>query len=80
MNRTEFLSSFMPAETQQTDSLAPFDKKLTQQQALHLLRRTTFSTNWQTVKQFTGKTANEAVELLLTNADSRAASRYGRCL
>jgi uncharacterized protein (DUF1800 family) len=68
MNRTEFLSNFMPAETQQTNSLAPFDKKLTQQQALHLLRRTTFSTNWQTVKQFTGKTANEAVELLLTNA------------
>jgi uncharacterized protein (DUF1800 family) len=68
MNRTEFLSSFMPAETQETDSLAPFDKKLTQQQALHLLRRTTFSTNWQTVKQFTGKNANEAVELLLNNA------------
>ena len=68
MNRTDFLSSFMPAETLQTNSLVPFDKKLTQQQALHLLRRTTFSTNWQTVKQFTGKTANEAVELLLTNA------------
>ena len=70
MNRTEFLSSFMPADTQQTDSLAPFDKKLTQQQALHLLRRTTFATNWQTVKQFTGKSANEAVELLLTNGVS----------
>jgi uncharacterized protein (DUF1800 family) len=68
MNRTEFLSSFMPAETLQTDSLAPFAQKLTQQQALHLLRRTTFSTNWETVKQFTGKTANEAVELLLNNA------------
>lgn len=70
MNRTEFLSSFMPADTQQTDSLIPFDKKLTQQQALHLLRRTTFATNWQTVKQFTGKSASEAVELLLTNGIS----------
>ena len=70
MNRTEFLSSFMPADTQQTDSLIPFDKKLTQQQALHLLRRTTFATNWQTIKQFTDKSANEAVELLLTNGVS----------
>ena len=68
MNRTDFLSSFMPFGTLQTNSLVPFDKKLTQQQALHLLRRTTFSTNWQTVKQFTGKTAHEAVESLLTNA------------
>jgi uncharacterized protein (DUF1800 family) len=68
MNRTDFLSSFIAlADTQQTDSLTPFDKKLTQQQALHLLRRTTFSTNWETVKLFTGKTANEAVELLLNN-------------
>ncbi len=68
MNRTEFLSSFMPADTQQNDSLVPFDKKLTQQQALHLLRRTTFTTDLPTIKQFTGKTANEAVELLLNNA------------
>jgi uncharacterized protein (DUF1800 family) len=68
MNRTDFLSSFIAlADTQQTASLTPFDKKLTQQQALHLLRRTTFSTNWETVKLFTGKTANEAVELLLNN-------------
>ena len=72
MNRTEFLSSFMPADKQQTDFLAPFDKKLTQQQALHLLRRTTFATNWQTVKQFTGKSANEAVELLLANGVSNS--------
>ena len=70
MNRTEFLSSFIPADTQQTDSLIPFDKKLTQKQALHLLRRTTFATNWQTIKQFTDKSANEAVELLLTNGVS----------
>jgi uncharacterized protein (DUF1800 family) len=71
MNRTDFLSSFIAlAETQQTDSLTPFDKKLTQQQALHLLRRTTFSTNWETVKLFIGKTANEAVELLLNNGIS----------
>jgi uncharacterized protein (DUF1800 family) len=68
MNRTDFLSSFIAlADTQQTASLTPFDKKLTQQQALHLLRRTTFATSWETVRQFTGKTANEAVEMLLNN-------------
>jgi uncharacterized protein (DUF1800 family) len=79
MNRTEFFSSFIPrvdtpqvdasrVDTLQVASLSPLDKKLTQQQALHLLRRTTFATSWEVVKQFTGKTANEAVDLLLNNA------------
>jgi uncharacterized protein (DUF1800 family) len=69
MNRTEFFSSFMAqADTQQSANLSPLDKKLTQQQAIHLLRRTTLATSWETIKKFTGKTANEAVDLLLNNA------------
>jgi uncharacterized protein (DUF1800 family) len=68
MNRTEFLSSFIPKDNVQTNALIPFTKQLSQEQALHLLRRTTFATNWQTIKQFTGKTATEAVNMLLDNA------------
>jgi uncharacterized protein (DUF1800 family) len=70
MNRADFFSSFISqqADSQQAATLSPLNKKLTQQQALHLLRRVTFATSWDVVKQFTDKNANEAVDLLLDNA------------
>jgi uncharacterized protein (DUF1800 family) len=41
---------------------------LGEKEAIHLLRRTTFVNSWATIKSFVGKTADEAVELLLNNA------------
>lgn len=41
---------------------------LGEKEAIHLLRRTTFVNSWATIKSFIGKTADEAVDLLLNNA------------
>jgi uncharacterized protein (DUF1800 family) len=48
--------------------LSPYSKKLSEADAIHLLRRATFATNWKTIKEFTGKNSDEAVDLLLNNA------------
>ncbi len=41
---------------------------LTQKEAIHLLRRTTFVNSWKTIQSFVGKSVDETVELLLDNA------------
>ncbi|MCP9769484.1 DUF1800 domain-containing protein [Lacihabitans sp. LS3-19] len=48
--------------------LRPFSQTLSTADALHLLRRTTFATSWPTLKNFAGKTADDAVDFLLDNA------------
>lgn len=49
-------------------SLDPYEQPLTLSQVYHLLRRTTFGISYQVAKQLVGKTAHEAVEFLLDNA------------
>jgi uncharacterized protein (DUF1800 family) len=41
---------------------------LNEQEAIHLLRRTTFVNSWKSIQTFIGKTADEAVDILLNNA------------
>jgi uncharacterized protein (DUF1800 family) len=40
---------------------------LAQDDAIHLLRRTTFATDWPTISKFSKLTTNEAVDLILNN-------------
>jgi uncharacterized protein (DUF1800 family) len=70
MDRSTFINSIFTKKQAETlaTGLPAYTNKLSQQEAAHLLRRTTFATSWKTIQQFTGKTADEAVELLLNNA------------
>jgi uncharacterized protein (DUF1800 family) len=48
--------------------LSKKESLLTEQEARHLLRRTTFVNSWKTIQNFVGKSADEAVEILIKNA------------
>ncbi len=52
--------------------LDPHPVPLTAQTAAHLLRRATFGPTPQEISDFTGKTAEQAVDLLISNAAHRA--------
>lgn len=75
MNRSDFLRRIISDKEDVAADLSPYTKTLSQQEVIHLLRRTTFATSWKTIKQFTGKTANEVVELLLNNAKNNASPK-----
>ncbi|MCX7930024.1 MAG: DUF1800 domain-containing protein [Chlorobi bacterium] len=73
MNRRAFLALARtgPARTAvPTASIAPYQQPLTRDDALHLLRRTTFGPTLELVEQLVGKSAEEAVALLLGNSAS----------
>jgi len=53
--------------------LDTYTAPLTSQNAAHLLRRATFGPTNQEIADFTGKTATQAVDLLISNASFRAA-------
>nr|WP_295930059.1 DUF1800 domain-containing protein [uncultured Dyadobacter sp.] len=54
-------------------NLSTYTTPLTSQTASHLLRRATFGPTPQEIVNFTGKTAIEAVDILINNASYRAA-------
>lgn len=68
MKRFDFFNNRIEKSTISRGDLPAYKKNLTQREAIYLLRRTTFATDWQTIKMFTGKTVDEAVESLLDNA------------
>ncbi len=72
MNRSDFFSQFFANPQENAVDLSPYTQPLTQQELIHLLRRTTFATSWKTIKLFVGKTAHEIVETLLNNAKTNA--------
>ena len=53
--------------------LDTYTAPLTSQNAAHLLRRATFGPTNQEIADFTGKTATQAVDLLISNDSFRAA-------
>lgn len=55
--------------------LTPYSKKLNQSDAIHLLRRCTFSIDWKTILLFTNLDSNAAVDLLFENGLKNAAPK-----
>lgn len=68
MKRSEFLNRFLTSNENNAADLSLYTKPLTQQEVIHLLRRTTFTLSWKTIKKYIGKTADVVVEEILNNA------------
>ena len=72
INRREFLRGNLikKSETTLSDTLKPYDKALDSVTAAHLLRRLSFSPTHQQIDSFIGKTAQEAVTILLGDSNN----------
>jgi len=67
INRRDFLSGKLINKSEHTlgSTLAPYDQPLDRVTSAHLLRRLTFSPTIEQIESFIGKTAQEAVTILL---------------
>ncbi len=68
MERRDFFTSiFKQTKREITSGLAPYSKPLNKQDVYHMLRRTTFQVDVAFAQSLIGKTASEAVDLLISN-------------
>lgn len=73
INRRDFLRGNLQSKKNEqllADSLAPYTKPLDKRTAAHLLRRLSFAPTQKQIELFIGKTAQEAVTILLGDPDN----------